>query len=561
MLPKFKEIPKNQLSIFPTQLDSLIPQDHICRAIDSFVEGLPMNLVGKYFLNKPSNEGGRPAYHPKLILKLLLYSYTTPYRSSHELEKLAKESIPCMWLLSGETPDHATISRFRSKYLKDVLEDIHVNLVLNLAKHELVNLEEYVLDGTLINANANKYKTVFKKNAERYSQQVRTKVQEYIHTLENLEKESIHQNEVLDIPSETSCSDSNKIKEIAHKIDEQLSKRGNDRVTKKQKTQCRNIIRKADQLNGYEQQLQTLDSRNSYSKTDTDATYMRMKNREYANGYNVQVGTSKGFITGVTLHQTSSDQKAFIPHVAKYEEWYGKGTLKHIVADGGYGSERTFTWMEQRKIIPYVKFPGYYQQTKEAYKKNQFIAKNMPYYEDGDYYLCPNDQKLEWYGQRIKIHKNGYKNIIQEYRCKKCNTCPLKNKCTTAEYRKIMISENANRLRAKATHFLKTEEGKKKSKMRGHDIETVFGHLKKNLKLDSFLLRGKDNVNIEMLLFTISYNLIKLLKSGFLLRGEQLIVLLYAYLYRRNKWLKIKNSSFLNCLCSYDLKMKSIWNF
>ncbi|MBD0405524.1 hypothetical protein IC221_29365, partial [Flammeovirga sp. EKP202] len=115
-------------------------------------------------------------------------------------------------------------------------------------------------------------------------------MQEYIHTLENLEKESIHQNEVLDIPSETSCSDSNKIKEIAHKIDEQLSKRGNDRVTKKQKTQCRNIIRKADQLNGYEQQLQTLDSRNSYSKTDTDATYMRMKNREYANGYNVQVG-------------------------------------------------------------------------------------------------------------------------------------------------------------------------------------------------------------------------------------------------------------------------------
>ena len=97
--------------------------------------------------------------------------------------------------------------------------------------------------------------------------------------------------------------------------------------------------------------------------------------------------------------------------------------------------------------------------------------------------------------------------------------------------------------------------------MRGHDIETVFGHLKKNLKLDSFLLRGKDNVNIEMLLFTISYNLIKLLKSGFLLRGEQLIVLLYAYLYRRNKWLKIKNSSFLKLFMFIRFKNEEFLEF
>lgn len=95
MQPKFKKTPRNQLSIFPTNLDYLIPEDHICRAIDSFVEGLPMELVGKYFLSKSYSEGGRPPYHPKLILKLLLFSYTTPYRSSHELEKLAKESIPC----------------------------------------------------------------------------------------------------------------------------------------------------------------------------------------------------------------------------------------------------------------------------------------------------------------------------------------------------------------------------------------------------------------------------------------------------------------------------------
>ncbi|NME73126.1 transposase, partial [Flammeovirga aprica] len=200
-----------------------------------------------------------------LILKLLLYSYTTPYRSSHELERLAKESIPCMWLLSGETPDHATISRFRSKYLKDILEDIHINLVLNLAQHEFVNLEEYVLDGTLISANANKHKTVFKKNSERFSQQVRTKVKEYIQTLENLEKESPDKDRSLNIPSDTSYSDSNKMKEIAEDLDEQSSKRGNDRTTKKQRTQCRNIVKKADQLSKYEQQLQTLGTRNSYS--------------------------------------------------------------------------------------------------------------------------------------------------------------------------------------------------------------------------------------------------------------------------------------------------------
>lgn len=463
-----------------------------------------------------------------------------------------------MWLLSGETPDHATISRFRSKYLKDVLEDIHVNLVLNLAQHKLVNLEEYVLDGTLINANSNKYKTVFKKNTDRYSQQVRTKVQEYIQALEKLEKESTHKNDALDIPSDTSSSDSEKMKEVVQNIDNQLSKRGNDRTTKKQRTQCRNILKKAEQLNKYEQQLQTLGSRNSYSKTDTDATYMRMKNKEFANGYNVQIGTSKGFITGVTLHQTTSDRQAFISHIEKYEEWYGKGRLKHIVADGGYGSEANFTWMEQRQVIPYVKFTGYYTQAKDTFKKEIFNAKNMPYHEDGDYYLCPNDQKLEWNRQFTKTYKGGYQCVIHEYVCKKCNTCPIKNKCTTAEYRKISISENSNRLQAKASYYLKTKEGRKRSKMRGHDIETVFGHLKKNLKFDSFLLRGKENVNTEMLLFGISYNLMKLLKSGFLLWGEQLIVLLCALFQNVQMCMKIIHSSFVNRMNLNNLKMKSI---
>ncbi|NME71713.1 transposase, partial [Flammeovirga aprica] len=184
-------------------------------------------------------------------------------------------------------------------------------------------------------------------------------------------------------------------------------------------------------------------------------------------------------------------------------------------------------------------------------------ANNMPYHEDGDYYLCPNDQKLEWYRQFTKTHKGGHESIIHEYKCKKCDRCPIKSKCTAAQYRKIAISENANRLRAKATYYLKTKEGKKRSKMRGHDIETVFGHLKKNLKFDSFRLRGKKNANTEMLLFTISYNLMKVLKSGFLLRGEQLIGLLCAFLSLGEIWVEKIYSSFLNCLYSYDLKMKS----
>ncbi|BDD01324.1 transposase [Persicobacter psychrovividus] len=330
---KFKSYQKDQVSLFPLSFGELVPPGHIARVIDCFVNGLSMDLLARYF----TNQGGNAPYNPRMMMKLLLFGYQSGVFSSRKIEAFTYESIPCLWLCGGEHPDHATIARFRSLYFLDIFQDVFVQLILLLVEKGLVNLEDYVLDGTKLEADANKYKMVFKKNAFRYSKMVREKIIALFAEIDEIEKQSEeeakkgHKMDCEDFSSEEVYA---KAQEIEKSINEDLP----PKEKKKIETRCRHLKKGADKLKGYEDQLQELGERNSYSKTDIDATYMRMKNDESRPGYNVQVGTNGEFITGATAHQNGGDSACTIDHLEERSKMLEQVNLdsmpETLTADG-----------------------------------------------------------------------------------------------------------------------------------------------------------------------------------------------------------------------------------
>lgn len=546
---KFREYNQDQINLFPLNFGELVPETHMARVINTFVDGLSLSLLTKYFDEKGT---GRPSYHPRVMMKLLLFGYTNQVYSSRKLEAFSTESIPCLWLLGGSQPDHSTISRFRSTYFLDVFEEVFVQMVLLLVDKGFLKLDDYVLDGTKIEASANKHKMVYRKNTERYSGQVREKVKEILAEINAIDQ-SDNQNPI------KHSMNSEEIRQKANQISEDINTDLSQKDQKKIATRSKWLKEKADKLQEYENQLETLEKRNSYSKTDTDATLMKMKNDELRPAYNVQVGTSGEFITGVDIHQNSGDQMCVQHHMDDRKELFEKEDLPEpsiVTMDGGYGTEANFEYFEKKQIKANIKFAGYYKEAKANFKNDPFQWQNMPYHEDGDYFECPNNQKIEFVKFKRVNQKAGYESHQEIYKCKRCTNCPFKEECITTKwndgYREITANKNFERHKQRARALIKSDEGGEKMRMRGHNIETVFGHFKENLGFRRFLLRGLKKVGAEMLLLSIGYNLMKM-NNKQMNAPEQKFLLLFLIKKAFNPLITRQNSSQIKFFCQFSI--------
>ncbi|NGF58369.1 transposase, partial [Parapedobacter sp. SGR-10] len=156
-------------------------------------------------------------------------------------------------------------------------------------------------------------------------------------------------------------------------------------------------------LEKYEQQLATLGERNSYSKTDVDATFMRLKDDHMQNGqlkpaYNTQISTEEQFITHYSIHRTSTDTTTLKDHLEGFEERYDRQS-DVVVADAGYGSEENYEMLESKKIEGYVKYSYFHKEQKRAQKNNPFLLQNLYYNKEEDFYVCPMGQKMDFAGK------------------------------------------------------------------------------------------------------------------------------------------------------------------
>lgn len=538
-VPIFKEYTQGQIVLLPTDLEAQIPPKHLVRVVSTAIEKMELSrLVGQY------KGGGTSSYHPKMLLKVLVYAYTQQLYSSRKIAKALRENIYFMWLSGNQRPDFRTINRFRSAVVKEVIEDIFTAVLELLIEEGYVKLENYFLDGTKIEANANKYSWVWAKSTRRYKEALQEKVKELIQEIEQVnEAENAEYGERdLEEMGPDEPLDSRKLEQKIQELNQRLKvqseqppeppaeaeppegghklkkKRGHRGQSKVQKAQAALKKLTEDYLlrqKKYEEQERKLAGRNSYSKTDEDATFMRMKGDPLKSGqpkpgYNLQMGTEGQFVVGFSVHQRPGDPGCLVPHLQGVKERLGR-LPENVIADSAYGSEENYAYLAQEQVGNYLKYNTFGKEQRARYQPDPFAADQLAYDPEKDELICPAGKRLT-YRRTLQIHtENSYRSEKRCYEAEDCSTCPLKPQCTQARGNRVVkLSWQLQAWRHQACQNLTSEQGKKLRSLRGVEVESVFGRLKQDWGFRRFLLRGLEKVKTEFGLLCIAQNMAKL---------------------------------------------------
>ena len=193
---------------------------------------------------------------------------------------------------------------------------------------------------------------------------------------------------------------------------------------REKKKQIKQLEEHAEKLAGYDEKLGILGDRNSYSKTDHDATFMRMKEDAMKNGqtkpgYNLQISSENQFITDFALFPNPTDTLTLIPFFNSLLDRYGH--LPSVaVADSGYGSEENYRFMEEAGMEAYVKYNRFHIEHRPRYTPNPFHSDNFYYNEKEDYFVCPMGQHMDRIGTRHIRTGSGYISENARYRAQRC---------------------------------------------------------------------------------------------------------------------------------------------
>ena len=516
----YKDYNINQL-VLPLNLEIKIQDNDIARHVNNLVESIPQKAFDKYY-----KETGCPAYHPKMMLKILLCAYSQSVFSGRKIEALLSDSIRMMWLSQGYSPSYRTINRFRSnKDMQELLCQCFVQFRSQLIKEKIIANEAIFIDGTKIEADANKFSFVWKKAVERYGRNliensrriyVELVEQKIIPAMELEQEATINEEEIVAVVEKLDEAIDAMDKKIAES--DSVEERKQIRNKRKRPKQLRKIL--SDNIarkQKYAKQLDIMGNRNSYSKTDPDATFMRMKedymkNGQLKPGYNVQIATEGQYALAYDLFPNPTDTRTLKPFLDVIETSYF--TLpEYIVADAGYGSEENYVdIIENRQLTPLITYGMYLKEKEKRYKKDAFKIANWDYDSEGDYYTCPSGKRLIFVYNFQRKDKNGFVRNFKVYECEDCCNCPYRSQCCKAKEgnnRKISINVKWEQQK----EYIRTQLSDKKTgkiyKRRKIDVEPVFGFLKANLRFNRFTVRGKFKAKIEMGLALMAVNLRK----------------------------------------------------
>jgi transposase len=268
----FKEYPQHQLQLLPPSFDDLIGQGHMVRVVNEVIDQIDWQVFAKAFVNK-----GQPPYHPRMMMKLIVYAYSTKNYSSRKIEKALLQDITYMWLSGGQKPEHNTINRFRSEYFKGILNEVFTQVLDFLHNHGYVKFENYFVDGTKLKANASRSSYVWKKNVERYKEQLQKNVKSLLLEIDEINRQEDEQygQSSLEELHGSKPVDSAGLKQLTQQLNEKLSPKSNPVQKKRLGAKIHELTKKAEKLEGYEKQEQILGERNSFSKSDPDASFFK----------------------------------------------------------------------------------------------------------------------------------------------------------------------------------------------------------------------------------------------------------------------------------------------
>ena len=479
---------------------------------DQFMEGIEIN---KYLKKLPEQRTGRIRYNPVDMLKTVLFAFADKgYCSLRELEDNCKVNIRYMYLMNWKTPSYRTFGYFINEVLSDSIEEIFLDINQTIFKKEKVDLAHIYIDGTKLEANANKYSWVWKKATEKSRYRLFGKITALLdemneelcwsglHIETNTEYVPEHLTEILASYAKV------------NQLDENSFVQGRGKHKTIQQRRYEQLQTYLNKLEEYREKLTICgEERNSYSKTDHSATFMRLKtdymgNDQLLPAYNIQIGVADEYIAVADVNHYRSDMDCFVPLMEKFHGLYGFYP-EYPVADAGYGSYNNYLYCEQHGMKKYMKFTMYDKETKDKrYRENPYRAENFRIDSDG-IMRCPNGKAFLFrYRKNVKGNKYGRQEEI--YECEDCTGCPYADECKkTDKNRSVRINEELTGMHREVLDNLESIHGALLRMNRSIQAEGTFGILKYDRNYKRIVRRGINSVKLEVFLVSIGHNLYK----------------------------------------------------
>lgn len=498
----------NQL-VLPLNLGIILEKDSEVYTYLELTKGIDLK---KYF-GRETNTGRIPKNRVK-IMNAILFGYMIGYRSTRKLEEACKNDIRFMYLIEGmNSPSHTLINNVMNE-IKDKLDSLLLEINQEIMKREDIETDKLYIDGTKIEADANKYSFKWKKSIIKFRDKLYKKISKSLKEANEIFVEYGYK--------ETREKEKYKIKEI-EKITNRLlgiiDYLGIECVYGKgqRKTTIQRIYDKfseyQNKLIEYKKDLDIIGpNRNSYAKTDHDATFMHMKedhmrNAQLKPGYNVQIGVSKEYIMVIDAFQNGADQKTFKPLLEKYNLMYDNYP-KYPVADAGYGSYDNYKYCESKGMEKYQKYGMWAKERDPNFKKLIYNKENFRKDKLGNY-RCPNNKKFEEI-RRYQSNRIESKHEMIEYECFYCSKCRQKKKCTKAKgNRQIAFIKGYTEIKEEVKNNLDSELGIELRVQRSIQVEGAFGVIKEDMKFRRFSRTMFSGIKLELNLIAIGYNLKK----------------------------------------------------
>ena len=505
----FRSHINNQTVLFPQRIDRDIAENDPVRLVNAVVDSLNLENFNRLY-----KERGRSPYHPRMMLKVILYAYMSNIYSCRKIEKALLRDVHFIWLAGYEQPDFITINRFRNR-VKDEINNVFTQLVLLLAERGLVSLDVEYIDGTKIESKANKYTFVWRGSVEKNRARLMEKIRVLLSQIDDAvaQENAGTQEKVEFTPSQ--------LGEICEELRLSLAQspapesKEDRRARRKKERELRQLEQMGAKLGDYDSKLELIGGRNSMSKTDPDATFMRMKedamnNGQTKPGYNLQIGTENQFITDFGLFPNPTDTLTMPLFLTSFMRRYGR-MASTAVADSGYGSEENYRFMEENSVEAYVKYNYFHKEQKRPFRNDPFRIENLHYNAEDDYYVCPMGQHMTRVGTRHDKSGSGYVAELAIYRAQRCQGCPLRGSCYKGEYpaREIRANHRLNEYKRRARERLTSERGIEHRSKRPIEPEAVFGQMKFNMAYRRFRHFGKDKVTMDFAFFAIAFNIKK----------------------------------------------------
>ena len=483
---------------------------------DRLMGGIDLN---KYLTDIPEYTTGRLRYNPVNMLKTVLFGFmTSGYCSLRELEDNCKVNIRFMYLMDHQTPSYRTFGYFINEILQDKIENIFNDINHAIFNDEHVDLQHLYIDGSKFEANANKYTWVWKKATEKFRYKLYEKITVEI---EEINAEIAWSGVQITTNPEYVPDYLNEIVEqlvLLWELDTSTFVYGSGKRKSKEQRHYEHLTTFCQKLQEYIQKIEICGpNRNSYSKTDNSATFMRIKtdymgNDQLLPAYNVQIGVADEYIAVVDVNHYRSDMDCFVPLMEHFKQTYGFYP-KYPVADAGYGSYNNYIFCEQNGIEKYMKFPMFKKETKDQkYHEDPFRAVNFRIDEQG-VMRCPNDKAFHFL-YRKNVRGNQYGRKEELYECEDCSGCPYAEKCKkTDKNRTVRINQELTSMHQEVIENLESIHGALLRMNRSIQAEGTFGIMKNDRWYKRIVRRGIHSVKLEVLLVAIGHNLHKYQKK------------------------------------------------